>query len=175
MAFYISKWVRECRVETVELYTWKSKDSNLGISVSEGSFMVPRETPSSSPGTMLPLSGDAFGTGMRCRWEAISVSLDDRVLFPLMNTSVWESEWGRERCTWEAARVGWNISLTAVAMVIPLLTSHHSLKRENLILEFGLDRIGFWSSQVAYIWGGDEPFQLHHFHVVSTEKKFLTK
>lgn len=77
----------------MELYTWKSKDSNLEISVLEGSFKVPRETPSSSDGTMLPLSGDAFGTAKRCRWEAISVSfLENRVLFPLINTGLWESK-----------------------------------------------------------------------------------
>ena len=54
--------------------TWNSKVSNRAMSVSGGSFMVPRDTPSSSSVTG-EIPEVAFRTVLEFRWPEFSKSL----------------------------------------------------------------------------------------------------
>ena len=83
----------------------------------EGNFKVPRETPSSSAGTMPSLSGEDLATDVRFRW----LSLKRNRLLMLLSLSLSQviSNGEREETvkgesgTWELTRAGWKSSLAA--------------------------------------------------------------
>lgn len=83
--------------------TWNSKVSNLGMSVSGGSFIVPRDTPSSSS-----ITGEmpevALGTLIEFRRPEFSASLKLlRRLLLLINESECGTKPGEDICAKEVA------------------------------------------------------------------------
>ena len=85
----------------------------------EGNFKVPRETPSSSAGTMPSLSGEDLATDVRFRWLSLkrnrllmllSLSLS---LSQVMSNGEREETVKGESGTWELTRAGWKSSLAA--------------------------------------------------------------
>lgn len=110
--------------------TWKSKESNLWRSVSKGSFMVPKETPS-SVAPPFPAEALGNGNGSDTTWMGLRSFEKERAL-----EWIGRREW-EERGRWELSRVTDEYTLCLILLphaIIAILCKLNQMSIATLVI-----------------------------------------